>query len=144
MTTHQIQLVQTSWKEVKPIAQQAGEIFYNKLFSVAPHTRHMFKPDISGQAAKLTYMLTYVVNNLDSLDTIIEDVRKLAVRHNKYGAEPGHYAVVGQCLIETLAEGLGANWTNELQDAWINAYTIISDAMIQAQQVAFVQEEVFV
>jgi hemoglobin-like flavoprotein len=102
MTTRQIQLVQQSWETVKPIAQQAGELFYQKLFDKAPQVRHLFKEDISGQAGKLGYMLTYVVSRLDNLDTIVVDVQKLAVRHNKYGAEPAHYAVVGECLLATL------------------------------------------
>lgn len=136
MTTHQIQLVQGSWEQVKPIAQTAGMLFYNKLFEAAPHARSMFGENINEQAAKLTAMLGYIVAKLNRLEDLLDEVEKLAIRHNKYGAQPEHYAVVGQCLIATLSEGLGAAWNNELQDAWIAAYTILSNAMITAQQQA--------
>jgi hemoglobin-like flavoprotein len=134
MTTHQIELVQQSWEKVKPVMQAAGESFYYKLFEKAPQLRHLFNKDISEQAGKLVYMLTYAVSRLDKLDTILEDVQKLAVRHNKYGAEPDHYIIVGECLLETLEDGLGKNWNNELREAWASVYGILANAMIQAQQ----------
>jgi len=134
MTTQQIQLVQRSWEKVKPAMQQAGELFYFKLFKKAPQIRHLFKEDITEQAGKLGYMLTYVVSRLDKLETILDDVQRLAVNHNKYGAQPAHYAVVGECLLETLEEGLKPQWNEELKQAWTVAYGILSNAMIEAQQ----------
>src|SRR5262245_10701001 len=110
MTNKQIQLVQQSWEKVKPAAQEAGELFYHKLFTAAPQIRHLFKENIAEQASKLGYMLTYIVSRLDKLDTVLDDVQKLAVRHNKYGAEPAHYTIVGECLLSTLEAGLGAAW----------------------------------
>ena len=139
MTTQQIVLVQTSWLKVKPAMQEAGELFYHKLFTRAPFIRHLFKGDIKQQAGKLGSTLTYVVTRLDKLDTILEDVRKLAVNHNKYGAEPEHYAVVGECLLATLEAGLGNDWNDELREAWSAAYSILADTMIQAQQEALEQ-----
>jgi hemoglobin-like flavoprotein len=133
MTTHQIEMVQQSWEKIKPAAQSAGELFYQKLFERAPQVRHLFRNDISEQAGKLTYMLTYVVNRLDKLETMLDDVQKLAVRHDKYGAEPEHYMVVGDCLLETLEEGLGEDWNHHLMRAWAAAYGTLANAMIQAQ-----------
>lgn len=136
MTNQQVTLVQNSWEKIKPQMQQAGEIFYKKLFEKAPQVRHLFKEDVTTQAGRLGYMLTYIVGRLDKLDTIMDDVRRLAVRHNQYGAAPQHYVVVGECLLATLREGLGKNWNKELEEAWTTAYQILADAMIQAQQQA--------
>ncbi len=136
MTTNQIEMVQQSWEKINPVRQAAGEIFYLKLFNKAPQIRHLFGKDVSEQAGKLTYMITYVVSRLDKLDTILEDVQKLAIRHNKYGAEPEHYMIVGQCLLETLEEGLAGDWNKQLMQAWASAYGILANAMIQAQQEA--------
>lgn len=139
MTSTQIQLVQQSWEKIKPQGQLAAELFYQKLFETAPQVRHLFKQDISEHAGKLASMLTYVVSRLDKLDTVIDDVRKLAIRHNQYGAKPEHYAVVGQCLIATLEVGFNKEWNDELKEAWVTAYGILSDAMIEAQQNAIEQ-----
>ncbi|HYF29632.1 MAG TPA: globin domain-containing protein [Chitinophagaceae bacterium] len=134
MNAQQVTLVQSSWEKVKPLGQAAGELFYSKLFQAAPGIRHMFQPDMGPQAGKLVHMLNFVVTSLHRLDTLQDDIRKLAVRHAGYAAEPAHYAVVGQCLIATLQEALDTEWNDELQQAWTVAYTILSQAMINAQQ----------
>lgn len=136
MTTQQIQLVQQSWEKIKPAMQKTGESFYHKLFKAAPQIRHLFKEDVTEQAGRLGYMLTYVVSRLDKLDTAMEDVQKLAIRHNKYGAEPAHYTIVGECLLKTLEEELGDDWNKQVKKAWSVAYGILADAMIQAQEEA--------
>lgn len=136
MTQEQIRLVQQSWELVKPIAKDAAIIFYDKLFIAAPGVRYLFKEDNSVQAAKLAMMLNFVVGKLHRIDDIIDEVQNLGARHNKYGAKPEHYEVVGSCLIATLKEGLGENWNDELQEAWVSAYTLLKNAMIAAQQAA--------
>ena len=133
MTQQQIILVQHSWAGVLPVAKQAGLLFYSKLFEAAPGVRHLFKPDISEQANKLVTILGYIVSKLDHMEELLPEVKKLGERHNAYGAEPFHYEVVGQCLLATLKEGLGPQWTVEVQDAWITAYNTLKNVMIVAQ-----------
>jgi nitric oxide dioxygenase len=133
MTTTQITLVQQSFKKLHPMAQAAGELFYHKLFEAAPQARTMFKSPIAGQANKLMYTLGYVVAHLHTPQTIMTDVQRLAIRHNQYGAQPAHYALVGGVLLETLAEGLGSDWNAELQSAWVAAYQLVANAMMEAQ-----------
>lgn len=132
MTEKQIQLVQQSWLQVKPVAIQAGMIFYEKLFIAAPGVRYMFKDDLSMQAEKLVTMLSYVVNRLNWLDEIIAEIEELGKRHQQYGAQPAHYDVVGRCLVETLKDGLAGKWTDELQEAWITAFGILKNAMLKS------------
>jgi hemoglobin-like flavoprotein len=134
MTTRHIELVQQSWELVKPIAREAGQLFNIHLFTTAPQVRHLFKEDISEQAVKLVRMLNYIVSMLNHLDEIRPQIDHLASAHNRYGAKPEHYAVVGECLIKTLQEGLGENWNPELEEAWVAVYTLLSGEMIQAQQ----------
>lgn len=136
MTHQQIQLVQSSWERVKPAAKQAGLLFYTKLFDAAPQVRHLFKPDISEQANKLVTILGYVVSKLNRMDELLPEVQQLGIRHHQYGAQPTDYEVVGQCLMETLKEGLGNQWTPEVQNAWITAYHTLKNVMITSQEKA--------
>lgn len=133
MTNKQIELIQGSWDMVLPIADQAGTLFYQKLFDAAPGVRALFKQDIQEQSMKLMRMLSYIVSKLNRLDDIMDDITHLAASHNKYGALPEHYDVVGNCLIETLRDGLGSSWNNELEEAWLTVYQIIKTTMISAQ-----------
>ena len=140
ITDKQIILVKTSWSLVAtPIgigAEAAGKIFYQRLFDVAPGVRNLFQGDMKFQARKLMNMVTLIVTRLHKLDDIMDEVRSLAVRHNRYGAEPAHYTVVGQCLLWTLEKGLGDKWNDETREAWVAVYGVLSDAMIKIQKEA--------
>jgi hemoglobin-like flavoprotein len=133
MTERQIALVKNSWGFVIVNSDQAGQLFYNRLFEVAPGVRHLFKAEPKDQARKLMSMITVVVTKLDKLDEIIGEVKALSQRHNKYGTKPEHYAVVGACLLWTLEKGLGDKWNNETKEAWTTVYGILSSAMIESQ-----------
>lgn len=136
MTPQQITLVQQSFAQVVPIAPQAAEIFYARLFELAPQVRPLFTGDMAEQGRKLMAMLAMVVNGLTRLDTIVPAAQKLGQRHVAYGAEPAHYPVVGQALLDTLERGLGPAFTPEVKAAWGEAYALLSGVMIEAQQQA--------
>jgi len=136
MTERQILLVKNSWSYVVINSQEAGELFYNRLFEVAPAVRSLFKHDQKEQARKLMNMVTLVVTKLQKLDDIMNEVKLLAQRHGKYGAQPEHYKVVGECLLWTLEQGLGNKWNPELQEAWATVYITLSSAMIKGQLAA--------
>lgn len=133
MTPEQIQLVKQSWAKVGTIDPLVvGELFYNRLFEIAPSVRPMFRNPMPEQSKKLLSMLGYVINKLDKLDDILDEVKKLAQRHVQYGVKEEHYGVVAVALLWTLEQGLGEDWTPKVKEAWITCYTILSGAMIQA------------
>lgn len=63
-------------------------------------------------------------------DAILPAVRSLAVKHVAYGVRNEHYKPVGDALLWTLEQGLGPDFTPEVRDAWVEAYAILSGAMI--------------
>ena len=130
MNPTQIKLVQDSFAKVAPISEQAAELFYDRLFEVAPSVRAMFPDDMTEQRKKLMMMLAAVVNGLDNLDSILPVASALAKRHVSYGAQAAHYPVVGSALLWTLEKGLGDAWTPELAEAWTAAYGTLSGYMI--------------
>lgn len=134
MTDRQILLVKNSWSYVIVNGEEAGQLFYSRLFEVAPSVRHLFKSDAKEQARKLMNMVTLIVTKLQKLDEIMNDVKSLAQRHIKYGAEPAHYAVVGECLLWTLQQGLGSKWSTETEEAWKAVYGLLASAMIENQK----------
>lgn len=131
MDSRQIELVQVSFAKVVPIADQAAEIFYDKLFQLAPGVRPMFKGDMQEQGRKLMAMLGAVVNGLKNLDAILPAAEALAKRHVDYGVKPEHYPIVGEALLLTLSLGLGDAFDAETKRAWAEAYDILSSYMIE-------------
>jgi nitric oxide dioxygenase len=130
MTPEQVKLVQDSFAKVAPISGQAAELFYGRLFEVAPQVRAMFPDDMTEQRKKLMAALAIVVGGLTNLEAILPAASALAKRHVEYGAEPAHYPVVGEALLWTLEKGLGSSWTPEVASAWTAAYTTLSGYMI--------------
>lgn len=129
MTPEQITLVQTSFKSVAPIAPKAADLFYDRLFEIAPEVRSMFPADLAGQKVKLIAMLATAVNNLHQLDVIMSAVRDLGSRHRGYGVTAAHYAPVGAALLWTLEQGLGSAFTPDVRAAWTDVYATLAGAM---------------
>lgn len=132
MTPNQIKLVQTSFAKVAPIAATAADLFYGRLFEIAPQVRAMFPDDLSNQKKKLMAMLGFAVAGLSHLDTLVPAVQALGRRHAGYGVTAAHYTPVGAALLWTLQQGLGEAFTPEVKDAWATAYIILSTTMIDA------------
>jgi nitric oxide dioxygenase len=132
MTPADVALVQSSFSKVVPIADAAASLFYSRLFDIAPEFRPLFKNDISEQGSKLMATLGFVVNGLNEPETVLPAAKTLAVKHVSYGVRSEHYAPVGEALIWTLQQGLGDEFTDDVKDAWLAAYTALSGAMIEA------------
>jgi hemoglobin-like flavoprotein len=129
VTPQQIELVQSSFKKVVPIAGTAADLFYDRLFEIAPTVRPMFPADLGEQKKKLIGMLATAVNNLHTLETILPAVQDLGRRHKGYGVADDHYTPVGAALLWTLEQGLGADFTPDVKTAWTEAYTALAGVM---------------
>jgi hemoglobin-like flavoprotein len=132
MTPDQIALVRQSFAKVLPIKDAAAALFYDRLFTIDPSTRPMFRGDMKAQGAKLMAAIGAVVRSLDRIDTMLPTIRDLARRHVGYGVRDEHYATVGAALLWTLEQGLSADFTPQVRDAWATAYGMLSTAMIEA------------
>ena len=132
MTPHQIQLVQSTWKQVIPISGTAATIFYNRLFEIDPQLRGMFSDDLTEQKRKLMQMIGIAVAGLNDLATIVPAVQALGQRHVSYGVKDEHYAVVGAALLWTLEAGLGPAFTPEVKNAWSEVYGVLAETMKSA------------
>jgi hemoglobin-like flavoprotein len=129
MTPRQIDLVQKSFNDVKPIAATAAELFYKRLFALDPSLRPMFKGEMGKQGQMLMSMIGAAVSGLRNLETLAPVVRNLGARHVGYGVKTEHYATVGSALLWTLEQGLGDKFTPEVRDAWTGAYMLLSEVM---------------
>lgn len=129
ITDTQKRLVQQSFKLVEPIADQAADIFYTKLFEYDPALRPLFKTDLKTQGKKLMQTLKVAVESLNDLDGLIPVLEQLAKRHVKYGVKPEDYTPVGNALLYTLKVGLGERWTPELRQAWVDTFRTVATVM---------------
>lgn len=136
MTPRQIGLVRSSWDKVLPISKTAAELFYGKLFELDGDLRPLFKGDLKEQGEKLMTMLNTVVGSLDNLEAVIPAAQASGARHAGYGVTDEMYDTVAEALIWTLGQGLGDDFTDDVKDAWVTAYVILSGVMKEAAKEA--------
>ena len=129
MTPHQVKLVQESFGKVRPIADTAADLFYGRLFEIAPQVRPMFPNDMKEQKKKLMAMLGLAVANLDKPETVVPALQNLGRQHVAFGTQAAHYEPVGTALLWTLEQGLGPEFTPEVREAWVETYGIVADTM---------------
>ncbi|HJW30755.1 MAG TPA: globin domain-containing protein, partial [Saprospiraceae bacterium] len=112
------------------------ELFYNRLFEIAPEVKSLFHSPMPGQSRKLISMLSYVISKLNRLEDILEEVAMLAKRHVMYGVKPEFFTPVGAALLWTLEQELGEHWNEDVKEAWIECYCLVSSAMIESMAAA--------
>lgn len=134
VSSTEVKLVQESWAKVVPISDTAAELFYGRLFEVAPEVKPLFKGNMQEQGAKLMKMVGIAVNGLNDLPAIVPAVQDLGRRHVDYGVKDEHYAAVGNSLLWTLGQGLGDDFTPDTKDAWAKVYGVLADTMIAASK----------
>lgn len=132
MTPRDIELVQSSFAKVAPIAETAAELFYARLFELDPSVKPLFKTDLKEQGKRLMSMIATAVNGLNDVESLVPAVQDMGRRHIKYGVTRAQYGTVGQALLDTLAKGLGDDFTPEVKNAWTVIYGVLSTTMIAA------------
>lgn len=132
MTPKQVGLIKVTWDKVFPIADKAAELFYDKLFELDPSLKPLFKGDMEEQGKKLMMTINTVVTSLENLDDLVPAVQDLGIRHAGYGVEDEHYDTVAAALLWTLGQGLGDEFTDEVKEAWTEAYIVLATIMKEA------------
>ena len=132
VTQAQKVLVQETFALVEPIAEQAAELFYTRLFEIAPELKELFKGDLAEQQRKLMATLKIAVAGLDDPERLVPIVQSLGERHKGYGVVDENYDTVAQALLWTLEQGLGESFTPEVCDAWTAVYVLLASVMIEA------------
>jgi hemoglobin-like flavoprotein len=129
LTARDVMLVRTSFSLVVPIQDSIANLFYDRLFAIAPEVRRLFPDDLAAQKRKLMSLLATCIGNLHEFSALAPAIKQLGARHVGYGARPDHYAVVAEALFWSLAQGLGASFTPEVRSAWTKVYDLLATTM---------------
>jgi nitric oxide dioxygenase len=129
MTPEQVQVIRLTFVQVMSHKMEVGRMFYDRLFTIAPDTRALFKSDINAQAQKLMDTLALAISSLRDLPSLVAMLEALALRHATYGVQEKHYDDVGAALLWTLERGLGPSFTPEAREAWTALYGTVAEVM---------------
>lgn len=129
MTPDQISLIRSSFARAQYDGDALGTLFYERLFTIAPQLKPLFKGDIKVQGRKLMDTLAVAVSALRDMPKLTATLQDLGHRHRAYGVQPAHYAKVGEALIWTLERGLGAAFDAPTRAAWLHLYGVVCATM---------------
>jgi len=129
MTPDQIRYVQDTFARIAPVADNAAALFYERLFTLDPSLRALFRGDMVGQGRMLMQTLALAVRSLQNPTPLVPALEQMGRRHVTYGVHEEHYATVGAALLWTLEQGLADAWTPEVAEAWTAAYTLLANVM---------------
>lgn len=130
MNLNAIALVQETFALVEPAA--TAVTFYDRLFTLDPTLRSLFKHDLDLQGVRFMAALQVAVGGLSEPEMMVTAVKQLGRRHAGFGVRPEHYHTFGEALIWTLEQQLGERWTPEIAAAWTEAYYLLAGLMKEA------------
>lgn len=125
-------LIRRTMKVIEPVADKTTSYFYALLFLQYPALRELFPAAMDAQRDRLFQALLTAAKHVDDADTLTAYLANLGRGHRKYGTQPEHYPAVGECLIGALTRYASEIWNEEVEAAWVRAYTAISQIMIDA------------
>lgn len=111
------------------------ERFYERLFEMAPETRHLFRAEPKHQALKFMQTLRVIVSALHEPNRHVAVLQALGERHGGYGVTPGHYAQVTEAFLAVFAETLGPRFTPAARSAWERAFRLMTLVMTGGDRV---------
>ena len=124
------ELLKESFDLISSRKDEFAHRFYERLFTDYPQTRALFAADMRRQERALIAALATVVAGVSKGENLVPTLRELGARHKGYGTTAAHYPAVGVTLLATLREYLGPQFTSEVEGAWTEAYTLISEQML--------------
>ena len=132
-----LEALETSFDLVAPHGDALMDTFYARLFAAAPAVKPLFAhTDLRRQKTMLLGALVLLRKSLRNLEPIVPKLREMGARHVAYGAQPAHYAVVGEVLIASMREVAGAAWQPEYERAWEAAYGVVAGVMLEGAAAA--------
>ncbi|MEV0728475.1 globin domain-containing protein [Polymorphospora sp. NPDC050346] len=123
-------LLKESWTLVEEQQDKVAGYFYARMFLSNPELRNLFPVTMDVQRARLLGALVTSMQLVDDPDRSDEYLHALGRDHRKFHVEPEHYEIVGSALLEALRAVAGERWAIEYDQAWRDAYQVISARMI--------------
>ena len=124
-------------KATAPVLAEHGETltrhFYKRMFEHNPEVAPYFNPahQAAGkQQRALAGAIVAYANNIENLEVLSGAVELIAQKHASLMIKPEHYPIIGENLLASIREVLGEAATDDIVNAWAEAYGFLADILI--------------
>lgn len=128
-------------KATVPVLQEHGEAitrhFYPLMFKEHPEVKAFFNEAHQAggtQPRALAHAVLAYASNIDRLEQLSGELPRIIHKHVALGVLPEHYPIVGQYLLRAIREVLGAAATDEIIQAWAEAYGLLARVLTEAEE----------
>jgi len=111
--------------------------FYEIFFERYPVVRPLFSRNAPERQQKMLQdAIVAVVEHVEDGPWLEQTLTAAGAKHVDYGVTEEMYPWVGECLLATLAEIAGPEWTPPVAKVWAEAFSAISGLMIRGARSA--------
>jgi nitric oxide dioxygenase len=135
-------------KATVPVLQQHGETitthFYKSMFRDYPEVKAYFNQAHQAQGSQpraLAGAVLAYAANIDRLEALSGALPSIIQKHVALDIRPEHYPIVGTCLLQAIREVLGEAATDDIINAWGEAYGFLADLLIAAEEAVYRERE---
>jgi nitric oxide dioxygenase len=135
-------------KSTAPILAEHGETltrhFYKRMFANNPEVAPFFNPahqTRGTQQKALAAAICAYAANIDNLDALGGAVELIAQKHASLQIQAEQYPIVGSNLLGAIGEVLGEGATNEVIQAWGEAYEFLAKILIGREKEIYHQHQ---
>jgi nitric oxide dioxygenase len=135
-------------KSTAPVLEVKGteitSTFYKNLFTNHPELLNIFNHANQKKGRQQTALANTVyaaAQNIDKLENILPVVKQIAHKHRSLGVKPEHYPIVGEHLLQAIKQVLGEAATDEIIEAWGDAYGVIAGVFIDVEEEMYKETE---
>jgi len=134
-----IDIVKATAPAVKEHGEQITTRMYEIAFAERPDYRLGFENTWmvdshgNGQARKLAASVYAYATHIDNLEELASAVDRIARKHVEARILPEQYSLIGNKLLEAMKDVLGEAATEDVMDAWSEAYNALATIFIDAE-----------
>ncbi|MCD5322860.1 MULTISPECIES: NO-inducible flavohemoprotein [Pontibacillus] len=137
LTTEQKSIIKSTAPILKERGTEITSRFYQQLFTSHPELLNLFNQTNQKKGRQQTALAGAVyaaAENIDQLEDILPVVKQIGHKHRSIGVRPEHYPIVGEHLLLAMKEVLGSDATDDVLEAWKEAYGVIASVFIEVEE----------
>lgn len=132
-----IEIVKSTVPVLKERGVEITTVFYKNMLGENPEIKDMFdsgKQKDGSQPKALAMTVLAAAQNIDNLAVLMPAVQSIAKTHINVKVTKEQYPIVGKYLLGAIKEVIGADATDDVINAWAEAYGVIADVFISVEE----------
>ena len=143
LSKNTIEIVKSTVPVLKEHGVEITTTFYKNMFANHEEIKGMFnmaKQESGEQPKALAMTILAAAQNIDNLEALLPAVKNISGAHVNSKVKAEHYPIIGKNLLEAIKEVLGDAATEEVINAWGEAYEVIAKVFIDIEKEMYIDQ----